>query len=117
MPSKNNFRSLIVSDATATIAASGTTSAEIDLSGATLCGIYIPASFTGTSIAFQASSTSGGTFVSVRDGAGSALSKTVAAGQYIKLDPADFAGVRFLKIVSGSTEGAERILTLAARPV
>lgn len=115
--SKNHFRSFIAEDATTIIAASGTTSAEIDLSGTTLCGIYIPSAFTGTSISFQAATVSGGTFVSVRDGAGNAVSKTVAPSQYIKLDPTDFVGVRYLKVVSGSTEAAARTLTLAARPI
>lgn len=52
--SKNHFRSFIAEDATTIIAASATASAEIDLSGTTLCGIYIPSAFTGTSISFQA---------------------------------------------------------------
>lgn len=117
MTSKNHFRSFIVDDASTTIASSATTSGEIDLSGTTLCGIYIPAAFTGTSISFQAASESGGTFVAVKDGAGNSVSKTVAASQFIKIDPTDFVGVRFLKIVSGSTEAAERTLVLAARPI
>lgn len=117
MTSKNHFRSFLVDDATATIASSSTTSSEIDLSGTTLCGIYIPSAFTGTSISFQASSASGGTFVAVKDGSGNSISKTVASSQFIRLDPTDFVGIRFLKIVSGSTEGADRILTLAARPI
>lgn len=115
--SKNHFRSFIAEDANATIASGATTSSEIDLSGTTLCGIYIPSAFTGTSISFQAATASGGTFVSVRDGAGNAISKTVAPSQFIKLDPTDFVGVRYLKVVSGSTEGAARTLILAARPI
>lgn len=117
MTSKTHFRSFLVDDAVATIAASGTTSGEIDLSGTTLCGVFIPASFQGTAITFQAATTTGGTFVTVKDGAGNSVSKTVGASQYVKLDPSDFAGIQFLKIVSNATESAERVLTLAARPV
>ena len=98
------------------IDSSETTSAEVDCRGMTLCGVYMPAAFTGTALSFEASA-DGTTFVSVEDGDGSAVSKTVSASKYIKLDPADFAGVRFIKVVSGSTESAERTLTLALRAV
>ena len=111
--SKDHFRSFLVGDATTNIASGATTSSEIDLSGTTICGIYIPSAFTGTGLTFSASTVSGGTFVSIRDGAGNAISKTIAAGQY----PTDFVGVRFLQIVSNATEAAARTLTLAARPI
>lgn len=117
MTSKTHFRSFLVDDASATIAASATTSGEIDLSGTTLCGIFIPSGFQGTSITFQVAPESGGTFVVMKDGAGSTVTKTCAASQFLKIDPADFAGVQFMKIVSSATESAERILTLAARPL
>jgi hypothetical protein len=108
---------MLIRNFLATIAASGTTSGAVDLGHATLCGIYVPSSFTGTALTFTASETADGTFAPVKDGAGAAVSKTVAAGDYIYLDPVILAGVRFLKIVSGSTEGAARELTLAARVV
>ena len=79
--SKNHFRSFLVNDATSNITSGGNTSDEIDLSGTTLCGIYMPSAFTGTGLSFLASTTTGGTFVSVRDGAGSAIVKTVAPSQ------------------------------------
>lgn len=101
----------------AKIAASGTTSGAVDLGHATLCGIYVPASFTGTTLTFTASDTATGTFAPVKDGAGAAVSKTVAAGDYIYIDPVLFAGIRHLKIVSGSAEAAERVLKLATRIV
>lgn len=100
---------------TATIANGQTASGAVDMNTHALCGMFIPSSFTGTTITFQTALTLAGTYVSVRDGAGSALSKTVAQGQYIPLDPADFAGIRFLKIVSGSAEGGERVVTLVGR--
>ena len=115
--SKNHFRSFLVNDATTSIASGASTSDEIDLSGTTLCGVYMPSAFTGTGITFLASTTTGGTFVSVRDGGGSAIVKTVAASQYVRLDPSDFIGIRFLKIVSNGTEAATRTLTFAARPI
>lgn len=100
---------------TVTIANGGTISPAVDLNGHGLCGIYLPAAFTGTAITFLASDLLAGTYRTVQDGAGSALTKVVSAGVYVPLDPADFAGIRYLKIVSNAAEGGARILTLAAR--
>lgn len=100
-----------------TVIANGQTiSGAIDLSGTTLAGIHLPAAFTGTSLSFLAARTFDGTYQGVyRQGAD--LSVTVAAGKYVPLNPSDFAGLQFIKIVSGSTEAAARTLTLAVRPV
>lgn len=117
MPSKDSFAQQLVSDAQATISAAGTKSAEVNLCGTTLVGMYIPASFQGTSVSFEAAKGTGGTFVPVKDGAGNSVTKTVAASQFIKLDPADFVGINFLKIVSNATEDAQRVIDLAARPL
>ncbi len=117
MPSKNHFTTQLVDDAEVVISASGTTSNAIDLGGTALCGVYIPSGFQGTSITFQAATAIDGSFVAVKGKDGQNISATVAASQYTALDPADFAGVRFLKIVSGTTESAQRTLKLAARPV
>jgi len=103
-------------DCIITIATSTTVSAAVDLRGMTLCGIYFPAAFTGTTITFQASADNV-TFVPVQDGAGAAISKTIAQGQYLKLSPVDFAGIQYLKVVSGSAEAANRTMQLAIRPV
>lgn len=100
----------------AVIASSGTASAAIDLAGFTLCGILLPAAFTGTALTFQVSSAIGGTYVALKSTtSGTSLSYTVAQGTYAAIDPKDFQGVRFLKVVSGSTEGAARTLKLATR--
>lgn len=102
---------------TVVIANGGTASAEIDLQGTTLHGVYIPSSFTGTSITFTAAPSPGGTHAAVTDGNGNAITKTVAAGKFVPLNPADFAGVRWLKLASGSAEGGDRTIALAVRPV
>lgn len=102
---------------TVTISSGGTTSAEIDMRLWTLCGIHLPAAFTGAALTFSVATASGGTFDIMKDGTGASYSKTIAQGQYLPLNPADFAGVGFLKIISGSTEGADRVLTLAVRQI
>lgn len=102
---------------TVTIANGGTESANVNLRGMTLCGMYLPGAFTGTAISFLVSDENGGTYIAVADGAGSDISKTVEASKYIKLDPSDFAGIQFLKIVSNASESGDREIKLALRQV
>ena len=116
MPNATDFQA-IVAVPTATIANGATTSGAIDLGGCTLAGIQLPAAFTGTSLKFQAATTLGGTYQTLIDGLGNDVSKTVAQGKFLRLSPGEFAGVQFLKIVSGSAEGGARTLELAVRPV
>lgn len=92
-----------------------TTSDVQDLSGCTLCGLYIPSGFSGASIKFESHSAATGTFSRVIGSDGAELNYTVAASKYLYVDPAIFAGIRFLKLVSDATETAN--ITLALRPV
>jgi hypothetical protein len=101
---------------TVTIAESGTVSTAADLVGARLVAIITPGTLTGTAMTFQGS-VDNSTFVAVHNDLGAAISATVAASRYIVLDPADFAGIRYIKVVSGSAEAAARTITLVARPV
>lgn len=99
-----------------TIANGQTKSAVISTGGLALCGIILPAAFTGTTLTFEACDTAAGTFVPVKSTtSGTALSYTVAQGTFAAIDPKDFQGIAFLKIVSGSSEGALRTLKLAMK--
>lgn len=91
-------------------------SSAIDCGGMTLVGILLPAVFTGTALTFETSTAVDGTFVPIKTTtSGSLLSYTVAQGTYCALDPKDFHGIRFLKIKSGSAEGAARTLTCSLK--
>lgn len=92
-----------------------TASAAIDLSNGSPCAIYLPAAFTGTALTFTCSPTLAGTYQQLCDSTGAAITYTVAQGKNYKLAPADFIGVKYLKIVSGSSEGADRTITVAIR--
>lgn len=98
----------------ATIASGGATSGAIDLGGRVLCGIFLPSTFTGSVLTFTGAATLGGTYKTVQS-AGSDYSINVAGGKYVAVDPQVFSGIQYLKIVSGSTEGADRALTIASR--
>lgn len=108
-----------LSSSTATIASSASTSDALDCSsGRTLVGITLPGTLTGTAMTFTTSTTSGGTYSPVYDvGGASAYSVTIGTSRYVALDPAVFAGCRFVKLVSGSTEGGSRAITCHTRVV
>jgi hypothetical protein len=98
-----------------TIASGQTTSPEIDLGGTELAGIQLDTTMTGTAMTFQMALVSGGTYQAVQDGSGSAISITIASGKYIGIDPTHFRGVRFIKLVSGSSEAATRNITVIGK--
>lgn len=90
-----------------TIASSGTTSDALVINGGkTVLAIRTPASLNGTEFKFQASS-DGNNFFALYNGS-TEYAVTVAASRYIAVNPDVFLGVRFLKIVSGSSEAAAR---------
>jgi len=95
-----------------TISSGGTSSAEVDLENFILVGFETPGTLTGTAMTFTVAAQSGGTFKALKTSGGSALSFTVSASGYYSVDPVNFWGVRFMKFVSGSSEGADRILML-----
>jgi len=97
-----------------TIAQSGTTSGAIDLQGLVLCQIILPAAFTGTGITFS-SSWDDVTYQVLYNSSNAALSLTVTQGRNYNLAPQDFAGCRYLKVISGSSEAAARSVGLITR--
>lgn len=108
-------------DLTATIAVSGTTSSAVDLSGCTLVGLFIPSTFDGTTLTITASSTLGGTYVSVQIDHTSAAAYTITstASRYVPLANLDIpAGLQYVKLVAGSTQTTtDTVITLAVRPL
>lgn len=115
-PYLNGYPGEFLSGSDITIASSAQESSQLDTGGLTLCGIFLPAAFTGTALTFEGCPDSGGTFVAVKSTtSGTTLSYTVAQGTYCALDPKDFQGLRFIKIKSGSSEGASRTLTCSLR--
>lgn len=98
------------------IANGATASGVITLGGFSLVGIKVPASFTGTVLTFTMCDTLAGTYVPVKTTAsGTALSYTVASSGYYAIDPKDFYGINFLKIVSGTTEVGAKTLVCSLK--
>lgn len=88
----------------ATIAISGTKSNVLSLAGLSLVGMLLPSTFDGTTITFETSDAADGTFVPVIKSDGNPLTYTCAASKFVAVDPKDFYGVLFLKIVAGTAQ-------------
>jgi hypothetical protein len=98
---------------TFSITSGQTVSDAINLNNRTLLGLQF-ATFTGVAVTFQGSS-DGITYVAVKDTAGASVSFTVASDTYVVIQPAILAGLKFVKLVSGSAEGANRTVTAIGR--
>jgi hypothetical protein len=93
-------------------------SAAVDLGVARLVGISTPGALEPTVLTFQASY-DGATWNNVYDSAGAEKSVTVGVSRRIILSPADFYGVRYVKVRGGTaasptTVVADRTLKLIA---
>ncbi len=93
---------------TITIPISTTTTGALYCNGSVLCGLLLPATFTGATISFLASMDSANFKVLKSSTSGTTLTYTVTQDTFSAIDPKDFQGVNWLKIVSASTEGAAR---------
>lgn len=105
-----------VCTSTVTIANTETTSGAADLGEMAVVGIQTPASLTGTSFSFLASADNS-TFVEVRKVDGTVYTLTVTSSKYYVVPPADLAGIRYLKIVSGSAETGAKVISILQRQV
>lgn len=117
MPSSTDYAPTDAYNLAAVIPSGQTTSAEMDLGGGDLCGLFLPAAFTGVTVKLLAAPASGGPFVTVQAG-GADYALPVAPSKYVPVENlAVVAGLRFVKLVSGTAEAADRAVTLAVRPV
>jgi hypothetical protein len=97
----------------ATIANGQTVGAAVDLKDNRLVGVQTPSALTGTTLTFQGSP-DGVVYTPVYAvGGGSAYSVTVGTSRFVPVDRAVFEGIRYVKPVSGSAEGGDRVLKLA----
>lgn len=98
---------------TVTIANSGTVSTAITMENNRVpLAILMPSAFTGTSVKFQAS-TDGTNFFTVYNAAAD-YEPTVAASKYVTLNKTIMDSVKYLKVVSTSTELASRAITVVS---
>lgn len=101
---------------TVVIGASSATSGVVSSAGLSLVGCQLPATFTGTSISFTVATTVGGTYQELDNSAGK-VSYNVTQGKFIAINPVDFYGVQFFKIISQATEGSARSLVCSLKGI
>lgn len=101
--------------------AAGTKSDPVSIPGAQVVGFVTPGTLSGTAFTFEmATDINTPTWVPVKDSSGNAISFTVAASGYYGFSEnqiAAFRGIQHLKVVSGSSESAGRLVKLATREV
>lgn len=97
-----------------TIPISTSTSTSIDLSSNGFVGFITPAALTGTAFTFTGS-IDDSTFTAIYNSSNTAYSITVGTSRYYMLNPADFLGCRYVRIVSNGTEAAARTITVITR--
>lgn len=97
-----------------TISNGQTVSNAVDLKGQVIVQIIMPSAFTGTAITFQ-SSHNDGTYQALYNSSNTQLSITIGTSRTYNINPSDFAGCRYFKVVSGSAEGAARVIGIVTR--
>ena len=117
MAESNQFQPIITRNLTATITDNATESNIVNLSGTTLTALEISAEFDGAAIGLQASSTVDGDFVAVHEQGGAALAISAAASRLVTLEPAKFAGLQYIKLISDTAQSGATDITLLTRPV
>lgn len=98
------------------VKAGTTSSAAIDLEGYTLMGIEFPATFTGATVTITTSAdTTTANFKTIQY-EGADVSLTATDGKYCQFKPVEMWGVlRYVKVVSASTEAATRNIKLRTK--
>ncbi len=84
-----------------------------DVSDGLPVGLIVSSTWTAADITFQASPIGSSVFHPLTDFSGAVVESTaVVAGQWQNLDPDVFAGIDRMKVVSGSSQAAARVVTL-----
>ncbi len=109
---------MINNDETITILSGASESATgLDLSAYTLMGLYIPAEFDGTTLTLKAAPSVNGAYVTIQS-AGADYTITTTASRYVPIETlAIVAGIRFLKITTGTAQTGDTVITPALREV
>jgi hypothetical protein len=102
---------------TAVIATGVSLSLAVDLGKETLLGYIMPASpnWTAADITFQSSPDDIVPYSDIYDNTGTEISHSVAAGRFVRVNPAEWIGVRFVKFRSGTA--AAPVNQVAARSI
>ena len=99
---------------TVTVAASGTTSGHIRKPFSAIVGLVTPSALTSVQVSFEGS-LDGTTFMPLYNASGELLEATVGTSRCVSFSWDDFMAVDYFRIVTGSTEAAERSFQIVTR--
>jgi YD repeat-containing protein len=99
---------------TATILNGATTSDAVNVDSKIVTGIDLGATLTGTTLGFS-HSVDGTTYRVAYDDSGSIIAWTVAGGRFLTFNP-PLMGYKWIKLISGSSEGGDRTLQVVSAP-
>ena len=116
MGTVNQYTSLVIQTLDATILNGQTKSDIINMSGTLLKTIILPAAFTGSTLTFEISEdkTNFFPYYNINN---MPVTIDVSAGRAYGLGAIDFYSIKYMKIVSGSVEAADRTIKLIARAI
>ena len=111
-----SFSKSIAKNAFIDVSGDANNSAGVNTDGMLLAGIIFPAAMTGSTITFDFA-TDNSTWVDVVETDGTEVQYTVSAGNVVRVDPSGwaFASSGFIRVTSGSSEAADRNITLIFR--
>ena len=106
-------------DEVVTIAAGGSVSGWLDLSGNTLSGLMLESALTASAIQFDVSMDGGATVFRLYDDTNTVVQLTLGAGRAYALDTNKFYSWRHVRLATTGTvpEAAARTVRLVARPL
>jgi len=106
----------IAKSVTIDVSADANNSSGISTDGMLLSGIIFPGTMTGSALTVDFS-LDGTNWYDVVETDGTEVSYTVSAGNAVRVDPSGwaFASSGFIRVTSGSTEAADRKITLIFR--
>ena len=102
---------------TFTVANGATTSDTLDLGGMTVVGLRTPSALTSTNMTFKAGVDQTDTVQTLKYSNGTNITFNLANAIQVPCDPSDFASVRYLQLVMGSSEGGARSIDIVVREV
>ncbi len=101
----------------ATIANAATESDAVHLGGQTIVGFEFPASFEGATVTLKASTSFGGTYMTVKkESDGTDYTVYAGASAHVPVAPGNLSSIQNIKVVSATAMGAEREVKILARP-
>jgi hypothetical protein len=113
------FAASPVEYSTTTIANGASLSSAVNIGSKTVLGVVMPAAWTTANLTFQVSY-DGTNYANLYDKDGTEYTVTAAASRHIYVEPAQWVGVKYIKVRSGTSgtpvnQGADRSVVLVVR--